>query len=337
MQDSNIPSKFPLIFGVNASGADIRPIPTTTSDPNAASLSLGFPSAIFVPVGAGGSPPDGRDFNGILNQLSAWCQWLSAGGPLTYDGTFSAAIGGYANGAVIQAAVGGFWQSTVDNNTSDPDTGGDNWVYLGILSTGSWTWRPTGEILPGWVKGNGTTIGNAASGATQMASQSLLALFTWFWTNFSNVQCPVSGGRGANAAADFAANKTIGTYNMQGTGIMGMDTMGGNASTLLSGVPVINGSATIAGSLLGENLHSLIATENGVHTHLQNLHNHGLSTVATSGTVGATPNSGGATVAVSVSGGNATDGATAVNQNSGTGQAHNTVQRSAVGTHYFKI
>ena len=82
-------------------------------------------------VTSGGEPPDGRDWNGILQVLSAWSQWFAAGGAgaVLYDGTFSGAVGGYPKYAMLANATtpGQFWISTVDSNTSDPDTGGANW------------------------------------------------------------------------------------------------------------------------------------------------------------------------------------------------------------------
>jgi hypothetical protein len=62
---------------------------------------------------------------------------------------------------------------------------------------------------PGWVFMNDGTIGNAASGATTRANADTQALFVHFWTVTADAQCPVSGGRGASAIADFNANKTI--------------------------------------------------------------------------------------------------------------------------------
>jgi hypothetical protein len=61
----------------------------------------------------------------------------------------------------------------------------------------------------GWVLMNDTTIGNASSGATGRANADTSALFTLLWTNTADAQCAVSTGRGASAAADYAANKTI--------------------------------------------------------------------------------------------------------------------------------
>lgn len=128
---ADVPTKLDIIWASGTTSTYVRAIPNTSSDPNAASLTLGFPPNTFVDVTSGGEPPDGRDWNGILQVLSAWSQWLSAGGAgaILYDSGFSAAVGGYPKYALLAAAAapGTFWISTVDNNTSDPDTGGANW------------------------------------------------------------------------------------------------------------------------------------------------------------------------------------------------------------------
>jgi hypothetical protein len=132
MQSSNIPAKFPIPFASGAGAGYTRPVPTTTGDPTAASLTLGFPPETFISPSAGGSPPNGEDVNGILNQMTAWEQWFSAGGPVAYDATFQAAIGGYPKGAIVQSVTtfGLLWLCTVENNTTNPDTGGTGWQSL---------------------------------------------------------------------------------------------------------------------------------------------------------------------------------------------------------------
>jgi len=62
---------------------------------------------------------------------------------------------------------------------------------------------------PTWVMMDDGTIGSTASGASTRANADTEPLFTLLWNNIINTWCPVSSGRGANAAADFAANKTI--------------------------------------------------------------------------------------------------------------------------------
>lgn len=126
---SNIPAWFAKRFGQDATGSYIRSIPATTADPAAASMSLGFPPQTFVDEGAGGTPPDGRDFNGILNYLSAWAQWQGAGGTVPWNSTI-ASNGGYPNRAIVGSnnTPGLTWRSTADNNTTNPDAGGAGWV-----------------------------------------------------------------------------------------------------------------------------------------------------------------------------------------------------------------
>src|SRR5216683_6401281 len=276
MQLSQLPRKFNLPFGSSAGGGFTNyPIPDLPpGTPGLASLQTGFPPVNFTPISAGGIPPAGADFNAILFQITSWDQWTAAGGPIFYDATFQTAIGGYPNGAVVQSVVvqGNYWQSTVDNNTSNPDTGGANWITPSwAKGTGEVQWRPTSVALPNNIILNGTTIGNGASGASQLASATAQFVYQYFWNNFSNTQCPVSGGRGANALADFNAGKTIATLNMQSTGVLGADGMGGTPSGLLAGVPIQSGSVTVAGSVVGENLHALITGELAVHSHANTL------------------------------------------------------------------
>lgn len=80
----------------------------------------------------------------------------------------------------------------------------DGSVFPGFVGISFTAAAPTG-----WLNLQGGTIGNAASGAGARANADTAALFAYLWNNLSNSVAPVSGGRGANAAADFAANKTI--------------------------------------------------------------------------------------------------------------------------------
>lgn len=138
MLSSDIPAKFVQAFAKNATGTYKRAIPNTTGDANAASLNLGFPPNTFVDEGAGGKPPDGRDFNGLLNQDTAWAWWQAAGGAVLFDSAFSTAVGGYPKYAVLASTtLGRLWQSQVDNNTTNPDSGPSaNWKVFGGITGG---------------------------------------------------------------------------------------------------------------------------------------------------------------------------------------------------------
>lgn len=69
------------------------------------------------------------------------------------------------------------------------------------------TWKTVADA--GWILANDGNIGDGSSGGTTRANADTQALFILLWTNFSNSLAAVSGGRGASAAADFAAHKTI--------------------------------------------------------------------------------------------------------------------------------
>lgn len=129
MQTGDVPAKSQRVFAQDATGTYKRTVPQTTADPAAASFSLGFPPNTFTDQSAGGTPPDGRDFNGLLNYLSGWARWVSAGAPIVYDTSFQSLIGGYPLGAMVKSAANQhvWYVSTVENNTSNPDAGGANW------------------------------------------------------------------------------------------------------------------------------------------------------------------------------------------------------------------
>lgn len=157
MRAIDIPVKIDEAWATNATSSFVRPIPDTTVDPNAASFSLGFPPNTFIPEASGGTPPDGRDFNGILQQITQWTRWLNAGAPVEYDSTFSTYVGGYPAGAWLQStgSVNAWWISQVDNNTSNPDTGGANWLPVSFGKAGSGS--PTGSVA-----GNAPSNGSVA-------------------------------------------------------------------------------------------------------------------------------------------------------------------------------
>lgn len=133
MQQSNVPTKVPTIFASSALPTDVtNPIPNAAQSGGLASWPTGFQPINFTQVAAGGVPPWGKDINGLFLVLSAWAQWQAAGGPIFYDSTFAANIGGYPKGTIVQSTTYSelFWLCSADNNSSNPDTGGANWLPL---------------------------------------------------------------------------------------------------------------------------------------------------------------------------------------------------------------
>lgn len=162
------------------------------------------------------------------------------------------------------------------------DSGDDVWRVHGLAADET----PAGAVMmytattapSGWVRCNGRTIGNAASSATERANADTADLYTHLWTNFADAQCPVSGGRGASAAADYAANKAIGLPDWRGRSPFGLDDMGNSAAGRLGAVitdettnGATGGAETV--TLAQANLPNATLTvsgttnSNGAHTH----------------------------------------------------------------------
>lgn len=138
MQSSNEPVKISVPFAQNG---DKQVIPVASQVGVAdgrASYNDGFPPITRIDILAGGVPPFGTDFNGILYAITNMLRWQNSGGVPKFDSAFSASIGGYPKGAVLQKATGiGWWISTVENNTSNPDGASPaGWVdaFAGVLS-----------------------------------------------------------------------------------------------------------------------------------------------------------------------------------------------------------
>lgn len=102
------------------------------------------------------------------------------------------------------------------------------------------------DVPSGWILSDGRTIGDGSSGATNRANADCEALFTRYWNRYTNTECPVPAGRGASAAADWAAHKTITVPDRRGRVDAGKDNMGGTAANLLT-----TAGSGIVGTTLG--------------------------------------------------------------------------------------
>lgn len=159
-----------------------------------------------------------------------------------------------------------------------------------VLSTGDIKFRMTQEFVTGWVKLNAQTIGSASSGATQRANADTQNLYVYLWNNCSSptsnssAHCPVSGGLGTNALADFNANKQLQLPDWRGRGPMGVDDMGNAAAGRLVALNVTSGGSdgvTTPGASGGEATHTMTSNDLIPHVHANSLtdpgHNHGAS------------------------------------------------------------
>jgi hypothetical protein len=115
-----------------------------------------------------------------------------------------------------------------------------------VLQTGDLKVRYGTGVHTGWVRANGRTIGSATSGATERANADTEALFLYLWGADANLF--VSGGRGANAAADWTANKTIALPDWRGCALGALADMGNSATSVLTSTffgtsPIVLGAA----------------------------------------------------------------------------------------------
>ncbi len=137
MKQSNLPIKIDVVWGSGAGASYIREVPDASqiaTNPGAASWTDGFVPLNLTAKASGGIPPAGQDMNGALRRVSGWVQYLTASAITPYDATFQSTIGGYPLGSLVGTAtstvLGRVWVSTVDGNTTNPDTGGAGWLYL---------------------------------------------------------------------------------------------------------------------------------------------------------------------------------------------------------------
>lgn len=177
--------------------------------------------------------------------------------------------------------------------------GGIAWTAAGF-TTGDVKLTIKTTADSGWVLMNDGTIGSASSGATTRANADTQPLYELLWTNCANAQCAVSTGRGASAAADFAANKTIALPKALGRALATYGTGSGLTARAL-------------GQTLGEETHVLTTNEMPSHSHNFN------SGTRTIGVAGSGGSEGYSTAAANT----AQSGSTA---SAGSGAAHNVMQ-----------
>lgn len=127
------PDLIPMPFAENATPGTIEPIEATTPTvPQDATWSTGFPQVTMQPLAAGGIPPRGQNFNGVLNALSRHIFHMQGGGQYKWDD----AHGPYSIGDVLQSDDGlRAYVSIVNNNTdnfnTNPSAIGTSWLPWG--------------------------------------------------------------------------------------------------------------------------------------------------------------------------------------------------------------
>lgn len=264
--------------------------------------------------------------------------------PLFYvaDGTyrvrlvdqFGVSVFDYPQVPAIGASASGGGGSAVDATT--------------IFQVGDPIWVPISGTRTGWVRANARTIGSATSGASERANADCQNLFLYLWNNFPDTKCLVVSGRGASAAADWAANKQITLLDLRGRGPFGLDAMGGAASGRLTGALFAGAdTAATAAGYGGEAAHILSVAEIPSHNHggvtgTENQpHDHSYLQTTTGGTLFE-----GGSGSVNTAKAPVQSGATTGQENEahnhnipsqGGGGAHNSMPPFALGSWYLKL
>ena len=141
MEDLTTPQVLTGAFAYNGQKNTIPDAPTGSF---LASIQQGFPPITMMPKKNGGQPPEGKDFNGILNLVSQFYFFTQNGGTYTFNQSVSDAIGGYPEGArlwYVDSSTGeaSLLRSTKGNNTdnfvTNPEVIGTSWV-LDIVTQG---------------------------------------------------------------------------------------------------------------------------------------------------------------------------------------------------------
>ena len=145
--------------------------------------------------------------------------------------------------------------------------GGDTTNPNAIFQAGDFQWQPRTGTRAGWVRANARTIGSATSGASERAAADCETLFLHLWNTYADSICPVVSGRGASAAADFAANKQLTLPDGRARAGIGVDDMGNSAAGRINAAVVVAGSPTAAMSTGGADRHTLAESEMPAHTH----------------------------------------------------------------------
>lgn len=115
--------------------------------------------------------------------------------------------------------------------------------------------NPSSDSPPsGWVWMRDLTIGDASSAATERANADCEDLFLRIWDRVSDTYAPVTPGRGASAAADWAAHKTIQLCTTVGRALCNQ----GSGAGL---------TTRAAGEALGTEKHALVKQELAKHYH----------------------------------------------------------------------
>lgn len=187
MQTLQKPDVLAMPFGAEADTGTINEIPVNPiANSPRASLKKGFPQKTMLPIGKGGEPPLGQDFNGLLNKDSQFYFAFQNGWLPTFDEDVSEAIGGYPEGAILWynngVAIVPVKSLIADNtynfNTNPEYIDGAHWTQIMTVQyTGN---QPVGQIIQMLCTEEYVPVGTLPADGTEYTK----AQFIDLWTNY---------------------------------------------------------------------------------------------------------------------------------------------------------
>jgi hypothetical protein len=181
----------------------------------------------------------------IKNPAAAILATITPGGIAT---CFSGGLSGVWRLVYLPAWTSGTTNFLREDGTLAAPTAPSSWA------TGDIKMRFDSVVESGWLRMDEGTIGDASSGASLRANADCENLFLHLWNKLLNTYAPVVGGRGASAAADWAAHKKITLPHVPGRSPLAA----GAGTGLTTRNPGESG---------GEETHALTSGENGPHVH----------------------------------------------------------------------
>lgn len=140
--------------------------------------------------------------------------------------------------ARLSSADGGYVSFDVPiMDTVGPSAGGGGGGGVSpevIFQTGYLMQYLGSGVHSGFARLNGRTIGSSGSSATERANADTQSLYEYLYGEFNDTICPVIGGRGASATADFNANKALTLIDARGRTLFGADGMGASVAGRLT-------------------------------------------------------------------------------------------------------
>lgn len=188
---------------------------------------------------------------------SAYWEIFASSGGVSHS-AIGLTIAQAASASAVRTAIG----TVIGTDVLAPDGDGSSLTGIEGSIVGEVRTVLLASAPSGWLLLDGSTIGDSSSGADFADDALYVDLFTALWDNLDNAYAAVSSGRGASAAADFAAHKTLTLPDGRGRSPLGAGTGSGLTARTL-------------GAFDGEEDHTLTAGESGLPAHSHNFNGAG--------------------------------------------------------------